>query len=269
MRSAASRYGRVVLPPYNKTTVLKKYLAVATLLILLPLSCVAAKNDMYGDFFEEAKVAIYLGSGMPGGMDHTYKYYDYETMQPRGKVKIAPNAGVGLVLGYSFTSNQSYKIVPEIGFIWGTTRRMDVPTSPAHVRTQHPRGYAIEEKYLEIPMALRYEWVLYKKHHYLSVGCSPGYQLDVLLSSHRISSSGAKRDLRQDMPDLPRLCSNLWIAGHLSFSTYYLELKLKFPMDTFKKSRKQHLELMNKCRRANATAVEIGLGINITGLFLE
>jgi hypothetical protein len=258
-----------VLPLYNKTTVLKKYLSVATLLTLLPLSCVSAKLDKHSDLFEKFKVAIYLGLGIPGGINNTYKYYDSEAMQPKAKVKMVPNAGIGLVLGYSFIFSQSYEIGPEVGFVWGTKRRMDIPPSPAHVWAQHPRGYTIEERYLEIPIALRCEWVSYKNHNYLSVGYSLGYQLDVLLSSHYVSSFGGKRDLQQDMSDPTRLCNNLWVAGHVSFGTYFLELKLKFPTDTSKESRRRYLELMSKCRKANATAVEIGLGIDITGWFSE
>ncbi|MCU0318174.1 MAG: hypothetical protein MUC61_02410 [Amoebophilaceae bacterium] len=260
---------RVGLPLYNKATVLKKYLSVVTLLTLLPLSYVSAKPDKHSDLSEKIKVAIYLGLGIPGGIDNTYKYYDSETMQPKAKVKMAPNAGIGLVLGYSFILNQSYAIGPEVGFVWGTKRRMDIPPSPAYVCARHPRGYTIEERYLEIPIALRCEWVSCKNRSYLSVGYSLGYQLDVLLSSHYISSFGDKRDLQQDMPGLARLCSNLWVGGHLSFSVYSVELKLKFPADASRKPRRQYLELMNKSRGANATAVEIGLGIDITGWFLE
>ena len=171
--------------------------------------------------------------------------------------------GIGFVLGYNRIFNQSYNLGPEVGLIWGTKRRMDVPPSFGHAYARRHAGYTIEERYLEIPIALRYGRVSYEDRGYLSVEYSLGYQLDVLLSSCYIPSSDTKRDLRQDIPDLPRLCRNLWIAGHLNFGICYLELKLKLPIDTLKKSRKQHVAFMQKCRKANTTAVEIGLGINI------
>jgi hypothetical protein len=214
---------------YNKAIVLKKHLSVAVLLTLLPLSYTVANSDWNNDPSGKTKVAIYCGFGVPSGGDKTYTHYNWTTGKPEGQVGIEPNIGLGLVLGYDFLFDASYKVGPEIGLLYGFTRRIKIPPSYPYYKE-----YTIEERYLEIPIALLYGRAYYDDDTYSSLGYSLGCQLDVLLSSHCITAFD-KTDMKEMTPGLSKIRRNLLLAGHLALGAFCLELKLKLPEGTLRK----------------------------------
>jgi hypothetical protein len=191
----------------------------------------------------------------------TYTHYNWTTGKPEGKVNIAPNIRLGLVLGYDFIFNESYKVGPEIGLLYGFTRRIQIPPPyPYYV------GYTIEERYLEVPITLLYGRAYYDDGTYSSLGYSLGYQLDVLLSSYCVTASGKEIDMKEFMPNLSTMRGSLLLAGHLALGVFCLELKFKFPS---KISGETHLQYMHKLRTLATTIVELGLGIDIMKWSLE
>ncbi|MCG8340075.1 MAG: hypothetical protein MI674_02210 [Cytophagales bacterium] len=254
----------------------KSFLAKGLLLIaLFPVPFARAASSEKNSFVSNTKVGIDFGFGLPylwAISEETRRKLEVSENNTFTDIKANSNISLGVVLGYSFRlHNNIFKLGPEIGAKYGFTRRLKVSTY----------NIAIEEKYVQIPIAIKF-CRFNEEGSYLAKGFTLGYEFNVLLSSAYKQEGGydqlkpsfqGNKDLKQAIPDLPRLSGSIFFGGTIDLPKgFYLAAKFRVPIEIFMIKKESSIDeldkdFMHRVRALNTSLVEFNLGMDVMKWF--
>ena len=170
---------------------------------------------------------------------------------------------LGVVLGYSFPLSNNLTITPEIGIDYAGVTKLKIPAL----------GLTFEQTRLHMPVAARLHG------HY--GGLTLGYDFDLLLSLsyHKekyappLALLPVAKDLREVMPDLPRLSGRIFFSFDLRLGKgFYLCYKVKCSPDitayskAVSRDKQFDKNFMALVREVSASFVELNVGLDLLKL---
>ena len=253
----------------NKSVLAKGLLLIA----LFPVSFVGAASSDENSLVSNTKIGIDFGFGLPyawAAEKEANKRFEIDKNDQDLDIKANSNMSLGVVLGYRFFRNDILTLCPETGLSYGFARRFKTPTY----------NITVEEKYLQIPIAIKF-CRSNEEDAYPTKGFTLGYEFNVLLSSVYKQEGNypqlkpsfiGNKDLKQAIPDLPRLSGNIFLGVAIDLPKgFYLGTKLKVPIEVFKINNYEidqlNKALMYPLRLLNSSFIEFNLGVNFMKWF--
>lgn len=252
------------------STVIKNTIAKAILIALFPVSFAwAAPNRKVGDnnLANNTKVAIDFSFGTP------YGWANSKVTKRMVDIEASPNTSLGIGLGYNFylyngIFNSIFNLRPETGLSYGFTRRIKLD-----------KKVTIEEKYLQIPIAITWCGLDDEDLFCRVCGFTLGYEFNVLLSSTYKQEGNAchvggifleeSKELKQAIPNVPSPLGSIFFGTVMEFQKgFYLTVNFNVPIELIKvlkdNNNQSSEELFTYAFRAlNSSCVRFHLGVDI------
>jgi len=245
------------------------------LLLLLSFSVTLANSHEDNTFLENTRISVDFGLGIPVGLAIKEKLKK-ESKGNFADFKTSPNIGVGVLVNYNFPISETIHIGPEIGFIYGFTRKI----------TYHTHNITLEEKCAQIPIYLR---ITSPSTETSAIGGNVilGYEFNTFFSSKYKQSGNypdlhaslvGDKDLKEVIKDFPTTSGSIVIGGGLEFPKgFYFVGKIKVATELFKLAKQKELKdnvfedelgakLIHLTRLATANIVEFNLGVDVMKL---
>ena len=239
-----------------------KKLTFTALLIMLFFSLAQAVPAEENSLLKDVKLGIDFGFGMP---------YEWGTKKSNSsKYEASGNISLGVNLGYDFhlsTLYKNFKLGPEIGLIYGFTRKLQVSN---HV--------SLAEKYLYLPISFYlFEENRIGENGYFALGGSVGYEFNILLSSIYINKKGENKLYPASQPvkdaegytlEIPNISGSI-IANLTSYFSHsiYLGMKFRVPIEALQEKGTDSFNLSEEFLRSSRvktnSIVEFYLGVDI------